>query len=286
MMDFDFMPLRYRTSLSNNIEIFYEVRLRKDFPVKVKCLHGLKYLTYNGISDFANNAIICNEDDIKQIISSVTEHSLYAHNDRIKQGFLITKDGIRIGLAGECVFDNNNIITVKNFTSLNIRIPHEVKGCSDKIFPIITKKKGVFNTLIISPAMLGKTTILKDLARKLSKQNIGNILIIDERGEFCKIREENVDIISFSDKLYAFDFGLRSMSPNIVITDELSSKLDWEYVEKASRSGVNIIASCHALSINDVKRKKFFNEKVFERYVVIKDIGEIENIYDEAFNII
>ena len=284
-MDLSFLPYEYIQSLKNiKFDKLYELRIRQDYPVIVNVMGKEMWLGINGITLLKNQAIIATKAHIELIIKSVTEFSPYAHNDRIKQGFLVTSGGIRIGLAGECVFEKGNIVTIKNVNSLNIRIPHLVLGCSKLILEKILTDR-LYNTLIISPPFCGKTTMLKDIAIYLNKLNLGAILIIDERGEFSVVKGENIDTIKFSDKLYAFEYGIRSLSPKIVITDELSSKFDWDCVRRAANSGVTIIASCHGYTIDDVKKKDYFNNDVFERYAVLQGDkpGIIKDVYNGEF---
>ena len=285
-MNFEFMPLDYQKVLNNN-DAICEIRLRRGFPVKVKV--GIKdfYLTKDKLTVNRNDAIICEDKHICEIINNVTKRSIYAFNDRIKKGYLTFGNGIRIGLAGECVYEHEIVHTIKNFTSLNIRLPHNVKGCSNLLLKKIVVENSIYNTLIVSPPMQGKTTILKDIAINLSNMNIGSVMIIDERGEFVGVKGENIDVIINSDKLFGFEYGIRSLSPRVVITDELQTEFDWKSVEKASNSGVNVIASCHAFDIFDVLKKDYFTKGVFQRYVVLKTrekIGEIYKVYDEDFN--
>ena len=95
------------------------------------------------------------------------------------------------------------------------------------------------------------------------------------------------DSIKYSDKNYAFNIGIRSMSPQIVITDELQTEKDWNCVERAVTDGVKIIASCHGNCIDDIKNKPYFNRNFFERYVVLdgeKSAGTVKGIFDMDFN--
>lgn len=282
-----FLPTKLYNAFKNcNTDKLFEIRLRVNYPVIVNYNEKKLYLAKNGLTLLKNDSLICSEEDINLIINNITEHSIYAYNNKLKQGFITTNDGVRIGLAGECVF-NNTIVTIKNITSLNIRIPHEIVGCSNEIINKIKVDK-LFNTLIIAPPAFGKTTMLKDIARNLNNINIGNILIIDERGEFSNIDGENIDKIKYSDKLYAFNYSLRSMTPSVVITDELCTKDDWLCVKNASDSGVNIIASCHGKSIDDIKIKEYYIENVFDRFIVLSDkqLGVINGIYDKNYQLI
>ena len=283
-MDLSFLPNNIYNALKVvDLDKLYEIRLRKGFPILLNVNNDRLYLTVNGGKKVSNESIICQSEDIESIIKKVCEHSIYAYNDKICAGFLTTKDGIRLGLAGECVFEKDKILTIKNFSSLNIRIPHEIINCSKQIFNNITNEKSIYNTLIVSPPFCGKTTILKDLARNIDYVFNFSILIIDERGEFSNVKGQNIDVLTYSNKEYALNVGVRVLSPNVIITDELCGESDWQCVKKASNSGVKIIASIHAETIDDVKKKEYFDKSVFDRYVLLKSCGQ-PGVLNKVFN--
>ncbi len=286
-MEFDFLPDDIHVSLKKlNVDKLTELRLRIGYPVLIFYDNKRRYLSVDhGVVDCIDMATVCFSEHINFIINKVCEYSIYAHNDKICNGYLTTPDGIRIGVAGECVFNKEKIVTIKNISSLNIRVPHEITGCCDNFFSKLFNDDGDFlNTLIISPPFCGKTTMLKDLAKKMDRRNAYSILIIDERGEFNRIKGENIDVIKFSNKFYAFEYGLRSLSPNLVITDELITREDWLCVKNAVNSGVKIIASVHADSINSVVSKNHFINNLFDRYILLdskKPPGVIKGVYDK-----
>ena len=286
-MNFDFLGEKIVQALNNvDVNVLYEIRLRENFPVKIKL--GTKFYVLKEYGVNNGNAILCDKKLLANIIDRITNKSLYAFNDKIKRGYL-TFNGVRLGLAGECVIDKGQVLTLKNITSLNVRIPHEISGCSRKIFKYVYSEKVVRNTLIISPPFCGKTTILKDIALKLNSLNKFNVMIIDERGEFENVNGENIDKITYSNKLYGFQYGIRSLSPNVVIVDELVSDDDWLCVKSASESGVKIIATCHAENIDNVKNKNYFIKGVFDKYVILKNgviPGLLDIVYDKNFNLI
>ncbi|MBE5754301.1 MAG: hypothetical protein E7340_03090 [Clostridiales bacterium] len=283
MMELKFLPLRIKNVIETlDVDKLYEIRFRVNQPIKINFNGKYKYLLNS-----YNEKIFATNNDFDEIIKKVTEYSLYAYNEKIKNGYLYALGGVRLGLCGECVFDNEKIITIKNITSINLRVPHNISGCSNTFFDKLVQGSKIYNTLIISPPFYGKTTMLKDVAYKLNNLNLGNILIIDERGEFTNVQGENIDKITFCNKSYAFEYGVRVMSPSIVIADELVGENDWNYVYNACKSGVSIIASAHGSSIDDVINKSFFNNKVFERYVVISEkIGTVSAIYDKNISLI
>ncbi len=287
-MDLSFLPIKYTNAIKNiDINYLYEIRLRTGYAVKVNYNNKNAYLSFYGLTQNCKDAIICSSFDISEIIKNVTEHSLYAFNDRIKEGFITTKHGVRIGIAGECVFCENKIQTIKNFSSLNIRIPHQINGCSSGVIKEIINQGKVNNTLIISPPFLGKTTLLKDIATELNKVVNLPILIIDERGEFNNIEGENIDKITYSNKNYAFNYGLRSLSPSVVITDELSNSEDWLCVKNAVNSGIKIIASCHSDCLENLASKNCFIKNLFDRYIVLSNNGEfgkVEKVFNKELN--
>ncbi len=281
-MILEFLPFNILSQLNGiNINSITEIRLRTGY-----CINAL----IDGQRVFFNKGKIISVDDIKTIISNITENSLYAYNENLKKGFLTTKDGVRVGVAGECVFEGNKILTIKNVNSLNIRIPHLIRDCAQKYIEYMLKEESVvYNSLIVAPPSYGKTTLLKDISLILNEKIDKQILIIDERGEFSEVKGKNIDKICYSDKLYAFNYGLRSLSPSIVITDELLDQNDWNCIKDAVNSGVKIIASCHGERIEDVKNKRYFLDNLFERYFTIDTslgVGVLKHCYDSNFKVI
>lgn len=283
-MDFSFLPNEIKSAINNlDVSKLYEIRLRNNRPIKIWYDFKEYYLGKNYLTLDSGNAIFCTNQMIQNIIYTVTEYSLYAATDKIRDGYLTTPDGIRIGIAGECVTEDDKIITLKNFSSLCVRFPHEILGCSDKLCQLAFKD-GLVSALIISPPRLGKTTLLKDIIRKY--ENHYNTLVIDERGELMIRNDANADVIKYSDKTYAFEKGVRSLAPQLIVTDELACETDWNCVKNAVICGIKIIASIHGENINDVKSKKGFECGLFDRYVVLNNIqaGQIKHVYDKSFN--
>ena len=283
-MDLTFLPKEiYNEIVKLNLDKLTEIRLRIGYPIL------LKYDNKTTRLNLSKNYIIATREHINTIIENITEKSIYAFNNCIKQGFLSTKDGVRVGLCGNCVFDNEKIVTINDFSSLNIRIPHLIKDCSKHIISYLLDGKHLLNTLIISAPAKGKTTLLKDITIKLNELNYENILVIDERNEFSRVTGEFIDKITYSDKYFAFTYSLRSMSPEIIITDELSSEKDWLFTQNAVNSGIKLIASCHANNLNELKNKEFFIKDVFDRYVFLKNTpkaGVLDKVYDRKFKVI
>lgn len=291
--------------LFNKLDLskLYEIRLRRNCPIVINYNGKNVHLLTEGL--FQGEKVYVNTQIIEKILRRATENSLYAYNNQLKQGYITAKGGVRIGVAGETVPSENLLpVTIKNVNSLNIRIPHEVSGCSKHIFKFIySLDTGIKNTLIISPPGAGKTTILRDIACKLTTDvnRIYNVLIVDERFEIAACVDGdaklnvgyNTDIISGSTKKFGFSNGVRVLKPDVIITDELMNEDDSQACINAINSGVKVIASIHAKNHIEVLNKKSFSmlikDRYFERIIVLsneKGPGTCEMIYDQELKCI
>ncbi|MBS5938946.1 stage III sporulation protein AA [Clostridium sartagoforme] len=272
----------------NNLAV-QEIRIKANKPVIVN-------LSYKEII----LGFVPSIDDLKQILVRISNYSLYAYEEEIRQGYITIKGGHRIGIAGECVLNKGEIKTIRNISSLNIRICHEVKGCSNEVMKYINKNDSILNTLIVSPPKCGKTTILRDMARNISNgmplYNLKGkkVSVIDERSEiascFNGIPQLDIgirtDILDNCFKKDGMIMAIRSLSPEIIICDEIGTYGEIEALNMAFNSGVNIIVTIHGYSIDDVYKRTVFKEllenSILDRIIVLssrKGPGTIENIY-------
>ncbi|MDR0975731.1 MAG: hypothetical protein LBM01_02075 [Christensenellaceae bacterium] len=274
----------------------YEIRFRVAQPILVNVSGRKFFLSGDGLCEKKENALILNREQIDGILHTATNYSFYAVNEQIKQGFITIAGGIRIGITGEVVEEKGEVITLKNIQALNVRIPHEIKNASLAAVPYIFGENRPLKTLVIAPPGAGKTTFLRDIANQISEHYAGlNVLILDERGEIASVIDSKpaltvgdfADIISGGNKTFGFRCGLRSMSPDVIITDEIATQNDIDMIREAARSGVSVMASVHAGSLAELKEKPNFRdlilEKVFDRYVVLRigdHAGVVDGVYD------
>lgn len=236
---------------------------------------------------------IIDEEDFKYIIQRISNFSLYAYEEEIREGFITIKGGHRVGLAGECVMENNKIKTIRNISSLNIRISKEIIGASKNIMKFILKDNKVNNTLIISPPKCGKTTLLRDISRNIS--NMGKrVAIIDERSEIagCYKGIPQMDVGIRSDvldnclKSRGIIMAIRSLAPEVIICDEIGSKEDINSLVMAFNSGVSVISTLHGFDIWDLFYRNVFKDildnKILDLVIVLSNKnkqGEVKGIY-------
>ncbi len=273
-----------------------EIRLRANKPVVLSIGSQKVFLSSHGATGNIKEAIFPTKTMIEDIVFRASECSIYSVNEQIKRGFLVTQGGIRLGLGGDLIEEKGEIKTLTNFNSINIRVPHEIRNCSLSCFDFIVCENKLNNTLIISPPGAGKTTFLRDFIFQLSQRNYAyNVLVLDERGELdlgqAGTLGNFVDKISFASKKIGFENGIRSLSPNLIVTDELGTEEDTNAVLMAYNCGVSIMASVHSDSVEGVLSKstfqKIIKEKVFKRFIVLSlrnGPGTLEGIYNENFS--
>ena len=219
--------------------------------IRVRSNKNLVVYTFGGryVTDY-----IATQEDIDYILKIATSRSLYAVEESIKCGYISCDGGIRIGLSGEAVLDNGKLRSIKNINSLVIRIAKSVQNLPMEVLPIINNFD---NTLILSPPFLGKTTLLREMTRRLSDKG-NDILVIDERNEISATVDgkQNLDLGANTDvmvgvpKIACYEGAVRTMAPDIIVTDEIFGEREVDCLVDSVRSGVKVMATAHACNID------------------------------------
>lgn len=290
--------------LDIDFEDLQEIRLRIQAPLLLMYRNNEYYLSRSGeLCVVQEDAFIVTRNELKETMEFVSNYSLYAYEEEIRQGFLTIQGGHRIGIAGKTILDHRAVKGMKYISFINIRICHEVKGCADPLIPYIRMKNQIMQTLIISPPRCGKTTLLRDLIRQLSNGENGKngltVGVVDERSEIgaCYMGEPQndvgirTDILDCCPKAEGMMMLIRTMSPQVIAVDEIGSREDLEAMEYVVNSGSRLIATVHGSSMEDIRSKPILRRmvemKLFERYVILDNqghIGSIRWIFDDMGN--
>lgn len=240
---------------------------------------------------FAEKNGIISRNDIDAVTAHLSDHSMNSVKDKLKLGFIPLRYGCRAGIAGEILLKNGAVDFQHNINSITLRIAHEYKGCARSVFDAIYNGGKILNTVIISPPMMGKTTLLRDLARLLG--NVTDVCIIDERSEiascFNGIAQFDVgkrtDILDGCPKAEGIAMAIRSMSPNVIITDEIGNANDGGALAEVARCGVSFIATLHADSLSSARHRNgistLFDNGAVKKAVILgnsQGIGTVESI--------
>ena len=254
------------------IDELQDIRMRTARPIILRLQEKDFILQYN-----------IPQSEILQIVERLCENSIYAYKNQICEGFITVKGGHRVGLTGSCVIENGKIVNVKYISSLNFRIAREVLNCSTRVLREIIdiENKSIYNTILVAPPGRGKTTILRDVIRRLSN-GIDEINfkgktcgVVDERGEIAAMYKGvpqndvgiRTDIIENVTKNQGIHMLVRTMAPEIIACDEIGSSDDVDAIHYALYSGVKGIFTMHGKNIEDIKNNRQIYELIENREI-------------------
>lgn len=247
------------------IENIQEIRLRKGKPVVIVSKGNSEFLTKNSKTTFisSNICVIPTENEIIDTVNKMCGYSMHTQTENMAKGYITLKNGSRVGLAGTAVCDDGCVKNIKDITSLNIRIPRNVFNISDIIFDYLIKN-ALSNIIVVGPPNCGKTTMLKDIEFQFSSGRAGKyykVCVIDERNEIFsnEFSGPNTDVLSGYRKDIGILNALRTLSPDIIICDEISDITEAKRVVEGMNSGVKFILSFHASNKEELLKKEAFN---------------------------
>ena len=192
------------------------------------------------------------KEDILCCVNAASRYSPWAAATMAK-GFITAPGGHRIGICGDAVVKNGNMTGIREPTSLNIRVARDIPGISAGI--------SVRNSvLIIGAPGWGKTTLLRDLIRRVSDS--AHVAVVDERGELfpqCGFPAGRAtDILRGCSKGEGIEMVLRTMGPDWIAVDEITEAGDCEALLRAGWCGVRLMATAHAGSIGDLRSRTVY----------------------------
>ncbi len=281
----------YFLSENINLNLLEEIRLRTNRPILLKIGQEERKVEH-----------VISQEEILETLQHICDNSIYSYQSQICKGYITMQGGHRIGISGNAVIKEGKVSNMNYISSLNFRIAKQVLGASNKIlkYVINEEENSIFNTLIVSPPGAGKTTILRDLVRKLSNgiEQIHfhgiNIGVVDERGEIAAmyrgVPQNDVgirtDVLDNVSKEIGMSMLVRSMAPKVIVADEIGNPEEIKPIMYAICSGIKGIFTAHGASIEDIKLnptlKELAENGVFERIIFLSDKqekGEVQKVY-------
>lgn len=240
-------------------------------------------------------ACIPTQPQVAQMAEALCEHALYARAEEQRQGFVTLRGGHRMGLCGRVIAQGQSVRALREISSFCLRVAGQWRGAADELLPHLTDDAGrVQSTLIIGMPGTGKTTMLRDACRRLSETGL-RMGVVDERSEIAAMYGghaqldvgPNTDVLDGCCKETGLRWMLRSMSPDVLVTDELGTAMDAQAVLEASRSGVSILATLHGRDPETcLARGALYHlaqNRMFARYALLDEheVGKLAAVYDE-----
>ena len=220
----------------------------------------------------------------RDYLARLCGHSLYAAKTNLEQGYFTLDSGCRVGFCGRAVQDGG--LTVVEPMFFCIRVAREIKTAAKELIPWVIKDGKALSTLVFSAPGGGKTTALRDGARRLS-DGIGckqhQVAVVDERSELCGCSGgvptldvgKNTDVMDGAPKAGAMALLVRSMAPEVIVADELGRPEDAEAVLDAARTGLKLMVSAHGSSLEELSVRpslaRLLEAGVFERFACFEE---------------
>ncbi|NLV21169.1 MAG: stage III sporulation protein AA [Syntrophomonadaceae bacterium] len=263
-----------RTVEPQQLKRLEEIRLRNGQPLFLKI--GEQELAVNKQGELVKDlrhAYIVQGEDIYRTILAISDNSLYAFEEEIRRGFITIPGGHRVGLAGQAVMESGQIKTIKDFSSVSLRIARQVKGCSEPLLEhIYRQQRCPASTLFLSAPRCGKTTILRDLTRNIAEGSRWGppctVSVIDERSELGGTYRGQVqmdlgcrtDVLDGCPKAQGMMMAIRALGPQVIVTDEIGRREDVEALQECINAGVAVITSLHARDLEEAQRRPLIRE--------------------------
>ena len=291
------LPERLQTAFrrlpAGLLETLEEVRMAEGAPVLLRC-GRTEYALDLGAESILTQA------QIEEIFYRLSDYSAYACQENVAQGFITLEGGHRVGVCGTTVLDRQSVHSLKEISSLNLRICKEYPGCAAPVLPFLLDRQGCFfHTVIVSPPGCGKTTLLRDLIRTASGRGF-RVGIVDERSEIAGTQNgkkrfdlgPRVDVLDGCPKAEGILMLIRSMAPDLIATDEIGKACDIPAVESALSAGIRLLTTVHGKNYNDLTRTplgRFIRRGAFQRMIYLShtpSVGTIRSVTDETGRIL
>lgn len=264
-----------------------EIRFRNGGVVTISGADDIYYLTTTGKPTLTcfDNALKTDDKQLQEIVFCLSRRSLHTYQDMIARGYIPLRGGCKAGVVGRAVMKNGSVYSVSSFNSVNIRVAREFYGCSENILQNIGDCRSF---LIIGTPLSGKTTLLRDLCRHYSGKNSSSPLksaVIDERDEIASLSfgcgldvGEHTDVLALYPKAVGTEIAVRTLSPDIIVLDEIGGEDEAKSLLSAVNTGVGVIATAHGSCIEEVLKrpniKCLIDAGVFKKAVILKGKSE------------
>lgn len=223
-------------------------------------------------------------EELEQLVEIASRASVHAVLEQIRRGYLTVAGGHRIGLCGTAVMEGGGIHALRSLSSANLRIARQVPGAARPVLGALCPGGRLESTLILAPPGQGKTTLLRDIIRRVSEGEGClplRVAVADERGEVAALYGgrpqldvgRRTDVAEGCPKAQGLMLLLRAMNPQVLAVDEITAPEDAAALRTAAGCGVTLLATAHGAGREDLTRRPLYRglleEGMFRRLVEI-----------------
>lgn len=270
--------LRLPDRLTGRIQ---EIRLRAGGPVVLSAPDGEWLLTKGGGASLrpAGPPVLCSSAQLEECFLKLCDYSVHTHQQEICCGFIATRSGCRAGIAGSAVREGERIVSVRNITSLCLRVARRHDGCARELYPALMREGTLCSLLICGEPSSGKSSLLKDLAGQLAagegpSDKRFRVAVVDERGELSGSGLTGCDVLRGYPKAEGIQQAVRCLAPDVVIFDELGTAAETAAVLEGLNAGVAAVTSAHCRDAASLLRrpqlKAALHSVAFDRIVFLE----------------
>lgn len=266
-----------------------EIRIRLYKPVIIYIKTSACFFKSDGTltSSWSEDCVCISKEDFDLLCDRLCNNSYHTNMQTLVEGFVTVKNGSRVGVASTAVFKDDAIHSVRDITSLNIRISHSYKDCSKKIIDAVCKSE-LPSIIVAGKPNSGKTTFLRDYVRLISNGYLNEYIkvsVIDERKEIASFFDVgiNTDVLSGFEKSKGIEIAVRTLSPDLIVCDEIGNTDELISVKKGFLNGVKFAVSVHLGNEDEIFRNSIINPLIstgqFDYLIILQS-------YTDKFKII
>lgn len=274
----------------NTLSLITEIRLRRSKPVIIYLKNCPYFINIGGklVNNYTSSTITIDDDNFEYITDRLCNRSYHTNIHTMIEGFITAKNGSRVGVASSAVYKDGVISSVKDISSINIRIARDFKNCSRDILNLLYTESTP-SIIVAGAVMSGKTTFLRDFSRLLSNGFAGRyrkISIIDERREIANGFDVgiNTDVLAGFEKARGIEIATRTLSPDIIVCDEIGNIKELDAIQYGFSTGISFAVSVH---MNNYKKmsdnlivSKLVSTGEFDYIVLLKSFTDEFEIID------